>query len=86
VFEVWANFVTAGERLVACQPSLGHHADAADLLLVENARQLIASGRDLIFYIGRARVSMPKSTAEFVSRCQHFAATSLPAMPLRCVG
>ena len=76
VFDVWTNFVTAGERLLAYLPTLSDElgvADAADRLQVETAKRLIATGRDLIFYIARARVSMPKSTAEFVSRCQQFA-------------
>ena len=84
VFEVWTNFVTAGERLIACQPKLGSKADAVDLLYIENARRLIATGRDLIFYIARARVSMPKSTADFAARCQHFIETDV-ATPLRSV-
>ena len=72
VFDVWTNFVTAGERLVAFHPELGEDADAADRLQVESAKRLVATGRDLIFYIARARVSMPKSTAEFVLRCRQF--------------
>lgn len=74
VFEVWTNFVTAGERLVSYAPELGSQAGAADRLHAETARRLIVTGRDLIFYIARARVSMPKSTADFVLRCEAFAA------------
>ena len=73
VFEVWTGFVTAGERLVACKPQLRETADPAERLAAEVAQRLIAGGRDLIFYIARARVSMPKSTAEFAARCRRFA-------------
>src|SRR6267378_4039796 len=37
--------------------------------------QLICNGRALIFHITRARVSMPKSTREFIDRCATYAAT-----------
>jgi hypothetical protein len=74
VFDVWADFVAAGERLVDFKPLLGQSPDAAQLLAVDIAGRLIRSGRDLIFYIARARVSMPKSTAALVARCSRFAA------------
>lgn len=74
-FDVWAEFVTTSERLSAYSPKLGRQAAALDLLQAENARRLVVSGRDLIFSIARARVSMPKSTAEYVLRCQRFAAS-----------
>ena len=76
VFDVWADFVTAGERLLAFEPNPGPSPDAATLREVDAARRLVANGRDLIFYIARARVSMPKSTAEFVERCRLHAAGS----------
>lgn len=74
-FDVWAEFVTTSERLLAYAPKLGRQAAALDLLQAENARRLVVGGRDLIFSIARARVSMPKSTADYVTRCQRFAAS-----------
>ena len=35
-------------------------------------RELIRSGKDLISYITRARVPMPKSTREWRERCDHY--------------
>lgn len=72
VFDVWTNFVTAGERLIAHEPVLSAQPDAIELRHADAARRLIASGRDLIFYIARARVAMPKSTDEYVARCERF--------------
>jgi hypothetical protein len=69
VFDVWTEFVTAGERLLASEPT----SESLQGRPAEAARRLIVNGRDLIFYIARARVSMPKSTAEFVDRCKRFA-------------
>ena len=74
VFDVWADFVAAGERLLAFEPQPGPAPDAATLREVDAARRLVANGRDLIFYIARARVSMPKSTGEFAERCRRHAA------------
>ena len=76
IFEVWAQMVTAGERLA----SLAWQVDA-DLLSppfthnLMDGMQLISQGRDLIFYIARARTAMPKSTREYIERCEHYLAT-----------
>ena len=42
--------------------------------------QLIGNGRDLIVDIVRARVAMPKSTRNFVERCETYAATGIVTM------
>jgi hypothetical protein len=73
VFNVWTDFVTAGERLSAHPPVLRAEPDAAELRRADNAQRLIANGRDLVGYIARARTPMPKSTADFVARCELFA-------------
>lgn len=75
IFDVWAIMVTAGERLAnltphpvaACSDGVCH--DCGEGL------QLIRQGRDLIFYITRARTPMPKSTREFISRCETYLQT-----------
>lgn len=87
IFDVWAHFVTAGERLAnfgpqATGPDLGsgrkstRHSASAGV-------QLIRSGRDLVFYLARARTPMPKSTREYIERCNIYVATGrLPMMPI----
>lgn len=87
IFEVWANFVTAGERLVGFAPrSSGAELASARKGTRHNALaglQLIRSGRDLIFYIARARTPMPKSAHEYIERCNLYAATGrVPLMPV----
>jgi hypothetical protein len=76
IFDVWARMVTAGERLTdlaliteaAVQPSpLTYN--------ISDGLQLIRQGRDLIFYISRARTAMPKSTKEYAERCATYLAT-----------
>jgi len=49
---------------------------------VQTARRFIASGLDLIFYIARARVSMPKSIADYAARCRSFADAGAPDLAL----
>lgn len=60
IFDVWSRFVTAGERLVNALPE------------DDEAQALVRAGRDLIFYIVRARTPMPKSTKEYLDRCAAF--------------
>ncbi len=75
IFEAWSQLVTAAERLANFTPvpqapesrtseSVGRRV--ADGLL------LIRQGRDLIFYMARARTPMPKSTREYIQRCETY--------------
>lgn len=91
IFDVWAQLVTAAERLTSFTPQLSAelskpakptkrsglraHSVSDGLLLLRN-------GRDLVFYITRARTPMPKSTREFIERCETYLATGrVPLMP-----
>ena len=76
IFDVWARMVTAGERLAA----IHWHSDAGTIQTpmtynLSDGLQLIRQGRDLIFYISRARTAMPKSTREYIERCKTYLAT-----------
>jgi hypothetical protein len=73
IFDVWASFAVAGERLYNFEPSLPGDATEHMVRECEHGLRLIRQARDLISDITRARVSMPKSTAEFEARCQVFA-------------
>jgi hypothetical protein len=79
IFDIWAEMVTAGERLASFAPVLcaaGEHEQR----VASFGTQLIGKGRDLIFHIARARVSMPKSTREFIDRCATYGATGIVTM------
>ncbi len=85
IFDVWADFVVASEALVAFTPPLGENAPPTELQLASDGHRLICQGRDLIAYITRARVPMPKSTREFIERCRTFdtiCRTKLDGTPL----
>ena len=76
IFDVWARMVTAGERLADIE---WHSAPGANTVPftfnLHDGLQLIRQGRDLIFYISRARTAMPKSTREYIERCAAYLAT-----------
>ena len=75
IFDVWAQFVAAGERLANFSPV----AVPAETGLkssrphgITDGVQLLRNGHALVFHITRARTSMPKSTREFVERCEFY--------------
>jgi hypothetical protein len=86
IFEVWAQLVTAGERLsnftprVHQKPAERQRGAAAHRL--SDGLQLLRNGRDLVFYITRARTPMPKSTREYIERCTTYLETGkVPFIP-----
>ncbi len=80
IFDIWAEMVTAGERLASFRPILTNPDSEHEQRVASFGTQLICNGRDLIFHITRARVTMPKSTREFVERCDTYAATGIVTM------
>ena len=78
IFEVWSQLVTAAERLANFTPQpKAVAADKADCCghRVSDGILLLRQGRDLIFYIARARTPMPKSTREYIERCASYRET-----------
>lgn len=74
IFEVWPRFVAAGEALLAFRPLIPEHASIQERRMVEQGTQLISDGNDLLTYISGARVPMPKSTREYLERCDAYEA------------
>jgi hypothetical protein len=78
IFDLWASFVVSAEKmgnfapLRSGEPSLFEDQRAA--LGIE----LIRSAKDLVLHTARARVPMPKTTAEFIERCERYRATFGP--------
>jgi hypothetical protein len=72
IFDVWASFVAAAERLSGFQPATSAEPSLADEHYAWQGRELIGRGKDLISYITRARVPMPKSTREWLERCDRY--------------
>jgi hypothetical protein len=72
IFEVWPDFVVARERLCNIQPALPAVPDAAAIREALEGTRLLRDGTDLVMHVVRARVPMPKSTREFLDRCNRF--------------
>jgi hypothetical protein len=81
IFNVWASFVAASERLAAFEPILpaGAHAPLpADLYRAAQGMRLLLQAKDLVFYVTRARVPMPKTTQAFCERCEVYRSGLIP--------
>ena len=86
IFDLWALLVTAAERLAHFtphpHPTLVKGSPGGRRHSLSDGLQLIRAGRDLVFYIARARTPMPKSTREYIERCDTYLATGrAPMMP-----
>lgn len=68
IIEVWTSFVVAGEHLSAYTPRLPALPSEALARAAGDGLELLRQGRDLVGYITRARVTMPKSTREYLDR------------------
>ena len=84
IFDVWPQLVTAAERLANFAPNATAESanNLSDGHSISDGLQLIRAGRDLIFFITRARTPMPKSTKEYIERCRVYLETGLaPTAP-----
>ncbi len=81
IFAVWPRFVAAGEALLAFRPQQPDKASIHERRMMEHGMQLIADGNSLLTYISGARVPMPKSTTEYLRRCDGYEAERR-SMPL----
>ncbi len=85
IFEVWSQLVTAAERLGNFAPTSPEISQRQPDLFghrMSDAMLLIRQGRDLIFYLARARTPMPKSTQEYIERCEVYLKSGrIPHLP-----
>ncbi len=72
IFDIWPNFVVAGERLCCLEPQFSASPSKAIYRLVRDGQYLIQEGRTLIDHVARARVPMPTSTHGFLERCDGY--------------
>ena len=72
IFDVWPAFVVAVERLGRITPELPPDANAEATREAMEGVALLREGTELMGFIVRARVPMPKSTLEFIERCHRF--------------
>ena len=84
IFDVWPQLVIAAERLANFSPneSAAIASNISNGHSISDGLQLIRAGRDLIFFITRARTPMPKSTNDYIERCRIYLETGFaPTAP-----
>ena len=84
IFDIWSNFVVAGEDIVAFRPKT-IITDAQQPNDVIDGKHLIKWGVRLITFVTRARTPMPQSTDLFIAECERHIRRSncLPASDRR---
>lgn len=70
IFEIWPRFIAAGEALGNVQPRIQNDCSRECRYVMEEAQKTLIAGRNLINWIARARVPMPRSTAAYFARCE----------------
>lgn len=73
IFEVWPRYVAASDAITEFHPGVDNNElDDAEFRRVYDGVQLLRRGKDVITYLSGARVPMPKTTAEFLARCDNY--------------
>jgi hypothetical protein len=70
IFDVWSAFVVAGEELLQFEPRAAPPPPAPEPAHVSACRSIIRDAKDVVMYVTRARVPMPKTTAKLIARCK----------------
>lgn len=76
IFDIWTDFVVASEHLGAFVPRLTQAPTTERLQLAADGKLLVLKGKELVSYITRARVTMPKSTREYIEHCERYGEAS----------
>lgn len=82
IFDVWSGFVVASEQLAAYAPGMPAQPDAPLMRHAADGIRLIKQGRALITYLSRARVTMPRSTKDYLERCEEYQRLYHPAVQI----
>lgn len=73
IFEVWPRYVAAADAVGEFHPDIGgKKLSDAEFRRIYDGVQLLRQGRDVITYLSGARVPMPKTTAEFLAKCDEY--------------
>ena len=79
IFDVWSDFVVAGEEVTDFNPecsaiAIGHPLAGSLLIDVIDVKHMLKAGVKLIAFITRARTPMPRSTEIYLSECERYKA------------
>lgn len=69
IFDIWPKFIATGEHLGQFQSTLQADCSQECHYAIEHATQTLIAGRDLINWVARARVPMPRSSQRYIERC-----------------
>lgn len=72
IFDVWPKFVVASEKLLSIGKVEKTNQSCVACWEADEGSRLLNEGANLITYIARARVPMPKSTQFFIDRCNDY--------------
>lgn len=73
IFEVWPRYVAASDAITDFQPGVNDdELGDAEFRRIYDGVQLLRRGNEVITYLSGARVPMPKTTAEFLARCDNY--------------
>jgi hypothetical protein len=72
IFDVWSDFVVAGEAIREFDPSRTATGQALEPRRVQDGQRLLREGVRLIGFVTRARTPMPQSTARFLTDCNRY--------------
>ncbi len=70
IFDVWPEFIAFGKALADYRPEIEMCVTRKHRYTLEHAQKTLARGRDLINWVARARVPMPKSTSDYIQQCR----------------
>jgi len=70
--EIWPKFVGASDKIAAAKPALSKEQRKKYQALGERGMKLLQDGATLIINHANSRMPMPKTTKEFLDRCDNF--------------
>lgn len=75
IFDIWPRFVAASEGLEEFVPKVPDVMSEDLRRHIADGLRLISEGKDVLTYLSGARVPMPRTTQQYIKRCDHFAET-----------
>jgi hypothetical protein len=72
IFEIWPRFVAASEDLEEFKPCMPESMNEDTRRQIADGMRLINEGKEVLSYLASARVPMPRTTREYVARCERY--------------
>ncbi len=71
-FTIWPRFVSTAETVIAFVPQLDPSANGTARKRAQEGLRVLREGKALLTYLSGVRAPMPKSTAEYLARCDEY--------------